>query len=286
MSFASKHLQAQMQSALLRNQSVPPGLFTPRGEAQFGVYLNAYRARLRGALRENFESLPLLMGDEGFDDLANAYINAHPSQHYSLRWFGHDLPGFMQANTDVSLHPAMVDFARLEWAMRHAFDAANDLVLSASDLTQVSSESWPELHFGLHSSVQVLALNWSVGPIWHALKSGAEEVPEPEPLVHEVLVWRQGLNTQWLSLSEAESTFVQGISMGLNFAELCEKLVEHVGEDQAAVTAATVLRKLLDQGAITPPPKHTSPSYTTALCPGVTAHCGVEKSSCSRPAAS
>ncbi len=28
---------------------------------------------------------------------------------------------------------------------------------------------------------------------------------------------------------------------------------------------------------ITPPPKHTSPSYKTADCPGVTAHCGSGK---------
>jgi hypothetical protein len=31
--------------------------------------------------------------------------------------------------------------------------------------------------------------------------------------------------------------------------------------------------------AITPPPRHTSPSYSTADCPGVTAHCGSLKSS-------
>jgi hypothetical protein len=250
MSVAPAALQAQMQSALLNNRSAASGLLTPRGDLQFGVYLHAYRSRLRGALRENFETLPLLMGDEAFEELANAYISAHPSQHYSLRWFGHALPDFMRANPDLSLHPAMVDFAKLEWAMRHAFDAKNSPVLNASDLADVPGEQWPQLRFDLHSSVQMLSLEWSVGPIWHALKSGAEEVPEPEALVHEVLVWRQGLNTQWNSLSRLESTFLQGISAGLSFAELCGKLVEQVGEDQAAENAATVLRKLLDQGVI------------------------------------
>jgi hypothetical protein len=156
----------------------------------------------------------------------------------------------MRANPDLSLHPAMVDFASLEWAMRHAFDAADTTALNVGDLAHVPTESWPELRFSLHPSVQVLALSWSVGPIWHSLKSGAEEVPEPQALTHDVLVWRQILHTQWTSLTAAESIFVKGIAAGLSFAALCEQLAGQVGTEEAALTAATVLRKLLDQGAI------------------------------------
>lgn len=250
MTLALQIQQAQMQSALLLDRPAPSGLFTPRGETQFSVYLNAYRARLRGALRDNFETLPQLMGDDAFDELANAYIVATPSKHYSLRWFGHVLPNFMRANPDLSLHPAMADFASLEWAMRHAFDATDSSTLSTDDLTQVAVDAWPELRFGLHPSAQVLALSWSVGPIWHSLKSGAEEVPEPEALAHDVLVWRKGLHTQWQSLTPLESTFVKGMAASLDFAALCEQLAVLVGEEQAAATAANLLRKLLDQGVI------------------------------------
>ena len=118
-------LQNQFQNALLDDQPAPPGLLSARGVAQFGVYRNAYRARLRGALRDNFEVLPLVMGDDSFDALANAYIDAHPSRHYSLRWFGHELIAFMAAHESLVDHPAMTDLARLEWALRGAFDAAS-----------------------------------------------------------------------------------------------------------------------------------------------------------------
>ena len=81
-------LQADFQTALLHDQTPAPGLLSPRGDAQFEVYRQAYRARLRSALRDNHEVLFQVMGDEAFDALAEAYIAAHPSTFYSLRWFG------------------------------------------------------------------------------------------------------------------------------------------------------------------------------------------------------
>ena len=80
-----QNLQAQFQTALLVNQAPLPGLLNQSGDAQFAVYLHAYRARLRFALRDNYEAVAKIMGDDAFDALANAYIDAHPSSHYSVR---------------------------------------------------------------------------------------------------------------------------------------------------------------------------------------------------------
>ena len=35
-----------------------------------------------------YEAVAKIMGDDAFDALANAYIDAHPSSHYSVRWQG------------------------------------------------------------------------------------------------------------------------------------------------------------------------------------------------------
>ena len=241
-------LQTRMQSALLQDLPLPYTLLTP--SAQFGVYLNAYRARLRAALRDNFEVLPLVMGDDAFDALANAYIDAHPSTHYSIRWFGHQLGSFMAANEALVAHPAMVDLARLEWALRQAFDAASDGELTFADLAGLSAEAWPTLRLVLHPSVQLLNLSWAVGPVWHALKAGQDQVDPPKELAHASLVWRRGLQPQWQTLSETQLNFVLGLQAGHTFSQLCETLAETVGEDHAAQSAATVLRELLDRGVI------------------------------------
>jgi hypothetical protein len=243
-------LQSQFQNALLLDQPLATGLLSARGVAQFGVYQNAYRARLRAALRDNFEVLPLVMGDEVFDTLANAYIAAHPSYHYSLRWFGHELCAFMAANEALVDHPAMLDLARMEWALRNAFDAAPAALLTSEILSTVPARDWAKLRLTLHPSVQLLDLHWAVGPIWHALKSGQEDMAPPESLEHHMLVWRQGMNTKWKSLTPTETDFVQGLLAKSTFGQLCEVLAERIGEDHAAPTAVALLSELLHTGTL------------------------------------
>ena len=243
-------LQADFQTALLQDQPAAPGLLSPRGDTRFEVYRQAYRARLRAALRDNYEVLPLVMGDDVFDELAHAYIAAHPSSHDSLRWFGHQFASFMAANDALVPHPAMVDLVRLEWALRHAFDAADAAPLDAAELAALPVQDWPDLHLVLHPSVQVLSLKWAVGPVWHALKNGQDDVPAPAALAHHVLVWREGLQTRWQSLTEVQTLFMHGLQAAHSFGEICAALAQLQGEDTAASEAVTVLRELLGNGVI------------------------------------
>ena len=256
-------LQDPFQAALMQDQPVQTGLLKRQGEPQFAVYRNAYRARLRGALRENFEVLPLVMGDDAFDDLANAYIEAHPSTHYSLRWFGHQLATFMAAQNDLVAHPAMLDLARMEWALRNAFDAPSVDALAPDALATVRAEDWPHLQFGLHPAVQMLDMHWAIGPVWHAIKAEQDDVPPPDALEHHLLVWRHGLHTQWKSLDTTQTTFVHCLQAGHAFGEICEVMASVVGEDNAAQTAATQLREWLGNGVIASvqaPTSHTRPT--------------------------
>jgi hypothetical protein len=243
-------LQADFQTALLQDQPLASGLLKPRGDAQFEVYRQAYRARLRSALRDNYEVLFLVMGDDAFDALAEAYIAAHPSTHYSLRWFGHLFASFMATHEVLVAHPAMVDLAHLEWALRHAFDAAHAEPLDATELAALPAQDWADLRLALHPSVQVLPLQWAVGPVWHALKSGQEEMPAPQALTHHVLVWREDLHTRWQSLTEVQTIFVQGLQAGHSFGDICATLAQQQGVEAAASAAVTVLRELLGNGVI------------------------------------
>lgn len=243
-------LQNAFQTALLQDQPLAAGLLSPRSEAQFEVYRQAYRARLRAALRDNHDTLPRVMGDEAFDALANAYIAAQPSHHDSLRWFGHRLADFMAAHEALVPHPAMVDLARLEWAMRHAFDAADAAPLDKTTLAALPPQDWPGLHLNLHPSAQVLSLQWAVGPVWHALQNGQEELPAPAALAHHVLIWREGLHVRWQSLDAAQTAFVQGLQADHSFGEICAALAQQWGEEAAAPAAVAVLHALLDSGVV------------------------------------
>jgi hypothetical protein len=256
-------LQSQFQQALLLDQPMATERLNAHGVSQFAVYRVAYRARLRAALRDNFEVLPRVMGDDTFDALANAYIAAHPSQHYSLRWFGHRLCDFMASHTALVDHPAMLDLARMEWALRNAFDATSAPLMTSAQLAAVPPSEWADLQLTLQPSVQLLDLHWAVGPIWHALKSGQDDGDAPAALEHHMLVWQVGMHTQWKSLAQTEADFVQGLLAHHTFGQLCEPLAERVGDEQAAVTAVALLSELLKLGALCCLPSQVPETQTT-----------------------
>jgi hypothetical protein len=229
------------------------------GAARLDVYHHAYRARLLAALRDNHETLARAMGDEAFEALGLAYVAAHPSQLASIRWFGHRLAEFMQGCvvTDNGLvpHPALADLARMDWALRSAFDAADGPVLTREHLAGLRAVQWPSLCFKLHDTAQRLWLQWAVEPAWAALQAQApgdeRALPAPAPHAHWLLVWRRGLQTQWRSLPEHEAALLQGLMQGESFAELCERAVAWVDDaHQAAPLAVGCLQQWLDEGLL------------------------------------
>ena len=216
------------------------------------IYQQAYVGRLVAALRDNFGVLPKVMGDEAFDAVALAYLHAQPSTQPSIRWFGHGLPDFMAERDDLVPHPALADLARMEWALRTAFDAADREPIDVQALAGVAPDAWPSLVFDAVPSVQLLELGWNVAPVWRALQDlGAEaapELPAPQPLAHSLLVWRHGLSPRWRSIEPRPACLLQAALRGERFDALCALAAASVGDEAAALTAATALRGWLDDG--------------------------------------
>lgn len=231
----------------------PPGGEAPR----LFIYRHAYRARLRGALADNYTVLQRALGDDGFDALAEAYIDAHPSARPSIRWFGDQLPAFMDERGDLVPHPALADIARMDWALRSAFDAADAPVLDLGVLATIAPERWAELRLAAHPSVQLLPLNWTVEAAWRALRAyepesdtPEPELPEPDAQPHALLVWRRELETQWRSLPALESRLLQAALAGASFAQWCAVAADALNGDetQAAQATAGALQQWLHDG--------------------------------------
>ena len=241
----------------------------PAGSAAaIGVYRHAYSARLVGALRDNFEILARALGDAGFDALATAYITAQPSRQPSIRWFGDQLIAFMDqrlaADDGLLPHPALADLARMDWALRGAFDAADAPVITRDALAALPPDDWPGLRLLLHPSVRQVGLQWAVEGAWHALRAAADgtagaandgdvsdgdasdgdasdggaddsdpALPAPAEHAHALLVWRQGLETRWRSLAAPEAAWLQAVADGASFAALCALAAGAVAADDA-----------------------------------------------------
>lgn len=234
----------------------PLGGAAPR----LSVYRTAYRARLVEALRENHPVLHRVLGDDGFEVLALAYVDARPSRHPSIRWYGHALADWMDAlaaDGDARVpHPALPDLARMEWAVGTAFDSADAVPVNAADLGATPPADWPALRFAPHPAVRRVVLGWSVEPLWRALTEDPDaEPPAPERLDHALLVWRPSQETRWRSVAADEDDALAACLDGLPFGALCARVAAHLaaaGEDPAgaAPRVAGWLRGWVEQGLL------------------------------------
>lgn len=217
---------------------------------RLGVYHHAYRARLTEALRSNLPVLQQALGDEAFAALAQAYLADAPSRRPSIRWFGDGLVTWLATHPDALPHPALADLAAMEWALGLSFDAADAAPLCFDDLASLPTELWPQARFAAHPSVAVLDLAWAVEPVWQALTANADAATEaPQPLPHQLLVWRHGLETRWRSLDGPEATLLPACLAGDTFAALCEQAAATEG-DSAPRWVAGALRRWVDDGLL------------------------------------
>lgn len=250
-----RELQRRLQQAIA-GAADDPTLLRARADgrpALIGIYRHAFSARLVAALADNHTVLQRALGDEAFEALGRAYVDACPSTRPSIRWYGDRLAEFMGTREDLVPHPALVDIARMDWTLREAFDAADAPVIGLASLTAVAADQWAGLRFQPHPSVRLVRLHWAIEAAWRTLRehdpeAGAEEpqLPEPEAREHLLLVWRHGLETRWRSLPALEAGLLQAALEGETFGALCERAAR--SEDDPATAAALALQQWLNDG--------------------------------------
>ncbi len=250
-------MQDAFQGFLLRTQdaSTIAGAVVndAKGSAarRLDIYAYAYRARLTEALEQDFEALHTLLGDDQFHSLCHDYLQLHPSQHFSLRYLGQHMTGFLRAHDLYRQQPVLAELAAFEWAMTEAFDAADATVIHLDDLAGLTAGQWGELRFSAHPSVQRLELAWNVPALWNAIHQ-KHEPPAPQcteqPLTW--LVWRQTLKTWFRSLHADESWVWQAACAGHSFSEICSGLCRWLDEEAVPAAAAGMLQRWINDGLI------------------------------------
>ena len=215
------------------------------------IYRNAYRLRLLEALTDSYPALHTLLGDDRFEALGLAYIEAHPSHNFSIRWFGHRLREFLAAATDYRDTPVLAEMAAFEWALRDAFDAADTPVLGLDDLRGIAPEGWAGMGFRLHPSLRRLNLSWNVPQLWSAVDQGSEPIPfEQNEYPIGWVVWRRDLQTFYRSLEVDEAWALDAAAHGESFGAICAGLTEWVDELNAPQRAAGMVGRWVEEGLI------------------------------------
>jgi hypothetical protein len=217
----------------------------------FGVYRNAYVARLAEILGEDYEQVHAYLGDQGFAKLVKAYIAANPSDRRSARWFGRHLPAFSQASDAYADHPEIAELAGLEKALADAFDGPDAEPLRIDALGALPPETWPNLVLESHPTAIHLTFKTNAADLWCALKDEAtppkpKTLPEPQA----ILVWRQDFMARFRPLGPEEDMMWIEAAKGVRFGVLCELVATFAGEDGAELRAATYLKGWVDTGLL------------------------------------
>jgi len=214
------------------------------------VYADMYFYRIRDCLKDDFGAVAAVIGETAFHNLITDYLLVHPSTHFSLRYVGRHLPGFVATHALGLQWPYLADLAALEWAIMEAFDAADSEPITPAALTAVPPERWAELRFECTASLRVLRLDWPIHEVWaHAQRRQHLDGIEPAPTV--IRVWRQELRVFHRAVDVTEGTAREALTRGATFGDVCELIAAGAGEAVGVERAATFLQGWLVDGLLT-----------------------------------
>lgn len=224
-------------------QSIP-GNGRTTSNVLLGVYQYAYRGRLADILGIDHPLLKKHMGDDAFDEMAHAYITAHPSHTPNVRWFARDLPVFLKSAPPYSRRAELSELAALEQALANAFDAADDAVLTLADLQAVPPEDWAALTFQPHASTARITSHWKIYDCWQALQDDRDppDSNSSSAAHQQLIVWRKDEVARVRVMTDEEAMAWDEVSAGIPFGSLCEMLAMYDAPDTAPLRAAQFLQ--------------------------------------------
>lgn len=250
-----RRIQRELQAYLLGAPNAAAAHVAEAGNlgavARLQIYADAYRLRLREALEADFPALRAWLGAGRFAEAAERYIAAHPSTHYSLRWFGRHLPRFLAEAPPFAETPLLAELAQFEWALGTAGDAPDEPVLSRAALARLAPAEWPSLRLEAHPSVVRLDLLWNAPAVRQATEAAAP-LPAPRRGARTTawIVWRQDYHTYFRSLDADEAQAFDALCRGDTFAAICAGLSQYGGDAGVPARAAALLERWIGEGLV------------------------------------
>lgn len=206
-------------------------------QQRFDVYAYAYQARLVECLREEFATLCQFLGQDVFDGLAVAYLQAHPSQSYTLADLGARFPAFMQqaaaALTDEADNESetaengsqfLIELATLERLYAEVFDGPGIeglSLISPDELKKISPDQWPEVRFEAAPCLKLMEFAYPVHEFVTACRQGSEP-PVPEPRPTRLVVTRRQYVVRRVPVAETQFRLLGLLSNGMPLGEALE----------------------------------------------------------------
>lgn len=216
---------------------------------RLGVYVHAYRARLRGVLAAEFPRVRAALGDDDFTSLVDRYLVARPPRHPSIAMAGAALPSFLASAAGAPRW--LAELAALERVRTDAFTAADSRTAARDDFAAVTPEIFPSLLLRLVPSAVLVPMAWNADELWQALDPEASGAPPPSAVrgARTVLVWRRAITVVHRTLDADEAHALATLAHGATFATVCDTLA---GQEAPETRAIELLLRWIDAALIAP----------------------------------
>jgi hypothetical protein len=211
------------------------------------IYKEGYVLRLLEIMEKDFPIFRQIVGEDFFKKIACGYIERYPSYHFSICMFSRHLSKYL---LEMGYEPYLSEIVTFEWALSCALDALDAPQIGVDYLSTVAPESWPDIQFTFHPSLELYEFDFNVPQVVYAHMTHQETIPEinREESKGGWIIWRYALSSYFESVTPAQVGMIQAIREEKTFAELCEGLCQWLPEEEVAQFAAASLRNWLEKG--------------------------------------
>lgn len=217
------------------------------------IYQRSYVLRLRKCLAEQFPATRYALGDALFDDFADLYLRACPSDSYTLYALGRRFPGWLEDTRPDRDRPAsereewvdfMVDLARYEAELFRLFDAPGH-----------EGQPWPEAGAAdgalvVQPCLVLAQYRYPVAWYYHEVRADHRPAFPPASPSHVVMV-RRDYQTTTYPVSALHYRFLTALQRHGSVERALADVAAWTGlpiEDVARSWASEVRRPWIDAG--------------------------------------
>jgi hypothetical protein len=235
------------QALLAPDLPVPEGLTdgygAPAGK-RFAVYRNNVTVSLMDALEAGFPVVAKLIGAENFRNIAREYLRAEPPSSPVMMLYGAGFPAFLAGFAPLAKYGYLPDVARLEYALRESYHAADATPIAPDALAQIAPAALADMRFTLAPALRVLVSSWPIHALW--LYNTTAGAPKPQAVAQSVLITRAEFDPVPQLLPPGADSFIRALSTGKTLGTAAQ----HASEAAPAFELSTALGLLLSTQSI------------------------------------
>jgi hypothetical protein len=242
-------------------------------EGRLKIYADAYYARLVECMDGSFPMVARTLGKELFAEFAMGYLQAHPSNSYTLNRLGDQFASWLQAtrpprDADEPDQPQwpefLVDLAQLEWAIDGVFDGPGverQAVVDSETVAGLTAAQLLGARLETVPCLRLMAFRFPVSEFYDAARHASDDdeldVPEPQP--SWLALTRRDYVVRRIALSQAQYELISALHAGGTVGDAIERAASTVkwSDEQLAAslsnwfrlfTAAPLFQRLITTG--------------------------------------